>query len=129
MQVSLLGDFGAQRVDNDQPAAGPLGLANTPHEVQIGGRRIVAPDDVELSVLGEFGRAPGNAAIGPGPSFATHSAAQRPPIELGGAEPMEEPQGHAVPGEETVRASIVQRHHRLWSPAAGNRVDPLEDLI
>ncbi len=129
MQIRLLGDLGAQRVDDDQPAARALGPANAAHEVQIGGGRVVAPDDVELGVLGEFGRASGDGAIGPDPRLAAHPAAQCPPVELGSAEPMEEAQRHAVAGEKAVRAGIVQRHHRLRPPPIDDGADPLVDLV
>src|SRR5208282_3153718 len=129
MQIRLLGDLCAKRVDDDQLAAPALCPANGPDEVQVGDRRVVAPDDIELGVLGEFGRASGYGTISSRPGLAADAAAQRPPVELGGAEAVEEPQGHAVPGEKAVRAGIVQRHHRLRSPSTGDGADPLVNLV
>ena len=48
MQVRLLGDLAAQRIDHHQPAALALGRPDVAHEVQIGDGGVVAPDDVEL---------------------------------------------------------------------------------
>ena len=92
MQIGLLGDLGAQRVDHHQPAAFTLRPADAAHEVQIGDRRVVAPDDVELGVLGEFRRAPGDGAVSAGPGLAPHPAAQAAAIDDAGAELMEKAQ-------------------------------------
>src|SRR6266446_8710860 len=90
MQIGLLGDLRAQWVDDHQLAARALCFANAPDNMKIGDRRVVAPDDIELGVLGELWRASGYGAIGPRPRLAAHAAAQGPPIELGSAQPVEE---------------------------------------
>jgi hypothetical protein len=129
MEVRLRGDLGAQRVDDRQPGAPALGAPDAAHEVHVRHRRVVAPHDVEPGMLGEFRRAAGHRAIGAGPGFAAHPAAQGAPVELARAEPVEEARRHAVAGEETVRPGIVQRQYRLCSPAADNLSDPVVDLV
>ncbi len=129
MQIRLLGDLRAQRVDDHQFAARALCFANAPDKMKIGDRRVVAPDDIELGVLGELRRASGHGAIGPRPRLAAHAAAQGPPIELGSAQPVEETRGHAVAGEEAVRAGIVQRHYRLRPPPADDVAHSRMDLV
>jgi hypothetical protein len=64
MEIRLLGDLGAERVDDDQLAAGAHGAADAADEMQIGDGRVVAPDDVERGALGEFGRDAGHGAVG-----------------------------------------------------------------
>ncbi len=49
VQIRLLGDLGAQRIDHHQPAALALRPADAAHQMQIGDRRVVAPDDVQLA--------------------------------------------------------------------------------
>ena len=51
--------------------------------MQVGDRRVVAPDDVQRRVLGELRRAAGHGAVGPGPGLAAHAAAQRAAIHHG----------------------------------------------
>src|SRR6516225_10248563 len=129
MEIGLLGDLGAQRVDDHELAAGALRLANAPNEMKVGDRGVVAPDDVEFGVLCELRRASGYGAVGAGPGFAAHTPAERMPVELRGAQPVEKPRRHAVPSEETMRAGIVERHHRLWPPALYCFGHPRMDLV
>jgi len=75
MQIRLLGNLRAQRVDDHQLAARALCFANAPDKMKIGDRRVVAPDNVELGVLGELRRASKYGAIGPRPRLAAHAAA------------------------------------------------------
>src|SRR5260370_28092107 len=91
--------------------------------MKVGDRRVIAPDKIELGGLGEFGRASWHGAISPRPRFAAHAAAQGAPIELSGAQAIEKTRGHAVSGQQAVRAGIVQWHHRRWTPAADNLAD------
>ena len=90
MEIRLLGDLGAQRVDDRQPGALPLRPPDKPDQVDVRHRRVVAPDDIELRMLGEFRRAAGRRAISARPGLAAHPAAQRPSVELACAEPVEE---------------------------------------
>jgi hypothetical protein len=92
MQIRLLGDLGTQWVDHHKPSAFTLRPAEAAHEVQIGDRRVIAPDDIELGVLGEFRRAPGDGAVSAGPPLAAHSAAQSAAIDDAGAELMKKAQ-------------------------------------
>ena len=129
MQIGLLGDLGAQRIDDGEPTAAALRLPDAAYEMHIRHGRVVAPDEVELGIFGEIGRAARHRAIGAGPGLAAHSAAQSAPIKLARPEPVEEAQRHAVAGEQTVRPGIVQRQDRLRPPAPDNLVDPLVDLV
>ena len=43
VKVRLLGDLRAQRIDHRQPTALALGLADLPHEMQVGDGGVVAP--------------------------------------------------------------------------------------
>lgn len=80
-------------------------------------------------MLRELGRASCDRAIGPHPRLAADATTQSPPVELTGAQPIEKPRGHAVAGEEPVRAGIVQRHYRLRSPAANDSAHTLMDRV
>ena len=97
--------------------------------MKVGDRRVVAPDEIELGGLGKFGRASGHGAVSPRPRFAAHAAAQGAPIELSGAQSIEKTRGHAVSGQQAVRTGIVQRHHRLRTPAADDLAYPLVDIV
>src|SRR5260370_10027172 len=97
--------------------------------MKVGDRRIVAPDKIELGGLGKFGRASWHGAISPRPRFAAHAAAQGAPIELSGAQAIEKTRGHAVSGQQAVRAGVVQWHHRLWTPAADHLAYPQMDGV
>ncbi len=115
MQIGLLGDLRAQRIDHDKPAALAFGLADAADEMHVGDRRVVAPDDVELGVFGKLGRASGHGAIGPRPRLAAHAAAQRPAIKLAGAELVEEPRATCC----RRRGSRAGRRSSTASPPAG----------
>ena len=71
--------------DRPRRARPPLRFARrtAAHQMQVGDRRVVAPDDVQRRVLGELRRAAGHGAIGPGPGLAAHAAAQRAAIHHG----------------------------------------------
>jgi hypothetical protein len=92
VQIGLFGDFGAQRIDHNKPTTLAFGAADAAYEVQIGNRRVVAPNDVEFSVLGEFGRHSGHRAIGSGPRLAAYTAAQSAAVNDAGPEPVEKAQ-------------------------------------
>ena len=74
VQVGAAGGRRAARVDDDDLAARPLGLAQERHEVRRGADRVVAPEDDELAVdhVG-VGRAPALAERG------LDGASRRPP--------------------------------------------------
>ena len=75
MEIRLPGNLGAQRVDDDEPAAGPTCPSDRADEVQVGDGRVVAPDHVQRRGLGQFRRTSGHRAIGAGPGLAAHPAA------------------------------------------------------
>src|SRR6516225_4613371 len=129
MEIGLLGDLGAQRVDDHELAAGALRMANAPDEVKVGDRGVVAPDDVEFGVLCKLRRASGYGAVSARPGFAAHTPAERAPIELRGPQAVEEPRRHAIPSEEAMRAGIVERHHRLRPPTIDDFAHPRMDLV
>ena len=133
MQVGLLGDLGAQRIDHHQLPALALRLPDAAYQMQVGDSRVVAPHHVQLRVRGELRRAAGNGAIGAGPRLAAHAAAHRAAIELRRAKLVEEARRHAVAGEHPVRTGIVQRRHRRRPPAldhvTGARVDFVERRV
>src|SRR5580692_3321050 len=97
--------------------------------MKVGDRRVVAPDEIELRRLGKFRRASGYGAVSPRPCFAAYAAAQGAPIELSGAQAIEKTRGHAVSGQQAVRTGIIQRHHRLWTPAVDDLVDAVVDFV
>ena len=53
----------------------------------------------------------------------------RSAIKLAGAELVEEPRGHAVAGEQAVRAGVVERRDRLRAPAVDHRADARVDFV
>ena len=55
MEVGLLGDLGAQGIDDNEFATLPQTHANLAHEMQVCDRRVVAPDDRQFGVLGRLG--------------------------------------------------------------------------
>ena len=75
MQIRLLGDLGAQRIDDDQLAARALGEAHATNKMNIRDGRIIAPDDIKVGTPGELGRASRDRAIGSGPGFPPHATA------------------------------------------------------
>src|SRR5919204_3401298 len=129
MEIRLLGDLSTQRIDDDELAGRALCFADLPDEVEIGNRRVVAPDDIELCVPGEFGRATGNEPVGSCPGLAAHAAAEGAAVKLRRTEAIEEARRHAVAGEKAVRAGIVERHDRLRTPPADDFGDTLVDLV
>jgi hypothetical protein len=129
VQIGLLGDLRAQRIDDGQPAALSHRGADVAHQMQIGDRRIVAPHDVERGVLRRLRSDAGYRTIGARPGLAAYPAAQGPAIELAGAEPMEEAQRHAVHRQHAVRARIVERYHRLWAEALDHLRHASMDLV
>ncbi len=129
MQIGLFGDLGAQRIDHHEPATFAFRLAHAAHDMQVGDGRVVAPHDIEFRVLGKLRRASGNGAVGAGPCLAAHAATHGAAIKLRRAELVEEPRRHAVAGEQAVRSGVVQRRHRLRTPAVDHRADPRMDFV
>jgi len=129
VQIGLLGDLRAQRIDDRQPAALSHRGADLAHQMQIGDGCIVAPHDVERGVRRRLRSDAGYRTIGARPGLAAHPAAQGPAIELAGAQPMEEAQRHAVHRQHAVRARIVQRHHRLRAEALDHRRHASMNLV
>jgi len=92
VQLGLLGDLCAQRVDDDEPAALALRFPDLANQMQVGDGRVVAPDDVERGVRRRLRPDAGHRAISAGPGLAAHGAAECAAIKLGGAQPMKKPQ-------------------------------------
>jgi hypothetical protein len=65
MEVGLFSDLGAQGIDDNEFAALPQTHADLAHEMQVGDRRVVAPHDRELGVLGRLGADARDQAVSP----------------------------------------------------------------
>ena len=112
VEVRLLGDLRAQRIDHRQSTAAALGLANLPHQMQVRDGGVVAPEHIELSLGRQVGADTGSVAVSSQPGFAAHPAAERATKQLRGAELVKEPQRHAVEGQQAVGTAVAQRPFR-----------------
>ena len=129
MQVCLLRDLAAQRIDHHQPAARALRCANIAHEVKVRDCGVVAPDNVELGGLRRLRADAGDVAIGSRPGFVAHHAAHRAAIEPARAELVKEAKRHAVVGEHAVRAGVIERRHGFPAEPLDHRVHALMDDV
>ena len=76
MEVRLFSDLGAQGIDDNEFSTFPQALADLAYQMQVGDRRVVAPDD-QLGVLGRLGADARDQAVSAGPSLAAHRSARR----------------------------------------------------
>ena len=97
--------------------------------MQIGGRRVVSPDDGQFRLTHRLGTDPGDRAVCARPRLGAHAAAHRPAKQVGGAQLVEEPQRHAVARQHAMGAGVVQGHHALRTPAVDHGAHALVDDI
>ena len=129
VQVGLLGDLDAARVDHDQLAAGAPHALDQRRDVQVGPGDVVAPGDHEPRLRDLLGPDAGRGAEGPQPGLRPDTAAQRSAIEQRRAHAMEEAQVHRATGQQAVGSRVVERHHRLWAVLGDDRADPRVDRV
>src|SRR3546814_3308256 len=67
----------------------------------------------QLGLRALLRRGAGHAAIHADEGLALDAAAHRRPVQLAGAELVEEPQVHGAAGQHPVRSGVVERHHAL----------------
>ena len=132
-QVRLVGDLDSSRIDHHELCAVALGGVDQPHQVQIAGGRVVAPDDDELGEAHLLERRARAIAEGAGVGLGADAAAHRAAVQERGAEAVEETQRHRIRGKHALRSRVVERQHRLRSvaldDAADLRVDGIERFV
>ena len=129
VQIGLLGDLRAPRVDDDELGAPAAGLVDDRHDVQIRPRHVAAPGHDQLRVLGLLGPDARRRTKGADPGLRADTAAERTAVEQTGAEPVKEPKIHRTAGEHPVRAGIIQRQDRLRSVRGDDGREALVDDI
>ncbi|MFN9938655.1 MAG: hypothetical protein ACK56I_04195, partial [bacterium] len=78
MQIGLLGDLRAQRIDDGKPAARAACLRHLAHQVQVGDGSVVAPQQGELRHARCLRPDAWRRAIGADPGLGPHAAAHGP---------------------------------------------------
>ena len=128
MEVGLLGQRRASRIDDDELAAAGPGGPQDRHQVDAGGGGVSAPDDRQLCVFvvleGDAGHLAVEAERGRGAGRRAYGAR-----ELGGAEAPEQDRVRGVLCEQAVRAAVTERQHGFGSEGPLRLDHPFDDQV
>ena len=129
MQLRLLGDTGAPRVDHHQPGAVTVGGVDLTHEVQVAHARVIAPHDDQLRQRHLLQGCARSGAERRGVGGAADAAAQRSARKQRRPQAVKEAQRHRVARQHAVRPGVVERQHGFGAMLLDDRLHaPLDEL-